>query len=984
MKRVFVYGSAGLIILTVVAVELHAEADAVVPDPLVQLIAQDHQLPRYHERYYHPLGRNPVTDVLLGDPLYAPTYGRQVSQALRKAANEQKLAALMAAALRGGGVPIGAPPKAAALPIPEIIDQLGEEASQPVLQAWGCFLTARKMVIEALAPLTPDERQWLGEHPDAYFFGEESAKEMAFLTHDTTTHLKIFRLAAKVDLVKLAEADLLLATAVDHLRAGQESLSGFSGRLVYEQDGLTLLVAGNSDDQHLIDVDFLIDTGGNDRYRNNAGGTRGQRPATLLVDLSGDDRYEGGFATQGAGFVGVGGLADLAGDDVYRADEDFAQGIGYFGSGFICDHAGDDVYRGGFFTQSAAMFGFSLLWDQSGDDTYRAAGYAQAATTTLGVAFLVESQGNDDFRISGESIKADLGMGIGQGAGVGTRHYPWIAKPAFYGGLGFIDDAQGDDRYWARDFGQGGGYTLGTGIMVATGGDDVFEGRSDVLGATIHLAGGLFIKEGGNDRYTGSWGSMGVGGDRGFGIFIDTGGEDRYYGQGHNIGSARKPKGVGLFIDVAGDDRYDFFDDSCAHVLPPMDPEGWAFALFLDLTGQDRYPSDYDGLHRGNGRSWAFQSHGHGLDTTIEQPDLAAAIFETFPTQPRAAEFPFDPLNGWDTNVSHRPLIKGPWTFPPDQPKAEKKPSGQEQTQPAAEQKPPANQPATAEAKPIKKAPLPIDEWLSEIMTSDDYDRRRQLYETLDLARFTQAGPDDWSCLARLLSDPTNAPVDRLAFAATWCDRDKTESAIDYVADALIDETIASDYARRLIIRMVGEIGGERSLPVLRDRALRDLNALCRREAAHYLGQLAQPADLKLLKKAASDPAEVVRFAMCQGLRESALTGAADVVKPLMTDPSLYVRREAAMTAISVGYADAMDKLLEDLKVRTLDTLDNYGHNQYATLSRYVGQELGDQLGLDRDKWADWWHRNKHTFDLPAAIAKAKAQREKEEQEKNK
>ncbi len=944
------------------------EADAVplngvLPQAFYDLRDGSHELPRYQEQYYHPLGRNAAVDAVLADPLYLPVYGRRVSQALRDAAVTGDCHSVLTAALIGGGYPAGVITTADPQPIPGLADAIGEQTAAVVEAVWAEFLTAYALAEQALAPLSDDDRAWLLEHPDAWFFGEEGEQhgaEMSFFTTDTAVHLRIFRMAAEIDLAQLAEAQRHLAVAIDLCSDHADALRRIDEPFSYEHSGITLLIAGPDDDRHTDAFDLLIDVGGDDIYENNAGGTAGDRPAALLVDLDGDDRYEGTFASQGAGILGVGALADLRGADRYEATH-FAQGAAYFGSGMLVDLEGDDSYRAHRFAQGAAAFGSSLLWDNAGNDSYMADGMAQAASTTLGIAFLVESWGDDDYTCGGPREEFwSTRVGIGQGGASGVRDYPWKETPSFYGGVGFLDDAQGNDTCYVPVFGLGGAYVFGLGVHINTGGDDQFIGKSDTLGATIHLAAGLFIKDGGDDIYDAGWGSIGVGGDRGVGIFIDTGGDDSYRTVGHSIGTSRKPKAVGLFVDVAGNDRYDFSGESCAHMIRPSDPENWSHCLFMDLGGTDEYPEDYDGLGRSNNRTWRFADTGVGVDARnagMGAAFTADALFGALPQSPRAGVL-FDPINGTVENITHRPLITRAWpafTSPVD--------DGEEEQR-------------IAELTP--RTTLPIDDWIAEIPATS-YDRRRQLYEMLDLARFTNAGPNDPNALVVLLAAPANAPADQLAFAGLWCELDESPGATRCVGPMLMLDQIHSPYARRIIIRMIGVIAQDEAEVILIDRLHHDDDAACRRAAAKYLGKLGTTEALTALTRAAADASPMVRVSACQGLRDSTADGALEAVVPLLDDENLYVHRAAAVTAVSLGFKPAVDVLLESMKTPTLDTGENYGHNLYATLSSYLGPELLDELGLDLDTWKSWWDVNREAFDLDAAL-RAKAARDEDKE----
>jgi hypothetical protein len=926
---------------------------AELPEPLLQFLHEIHLLPRYQERYYHPIGRNPAVDAVLGDPVYFPTYAREVSRALRRAASAGKLEPVLAQSLLAGACPThaGSAPEPEPVSLPGAAEVLGKDATEVIERAWGRFLAARRIAEEALAPLSPEERAWLREHREAYFFGEHGGDEYAFFTTESSAPLKVFALAAKIDLVRLAAAGRALAVAADEILVREQLLRSVASDgivLTYVKDGAVLRIAGQQDDRHIDAADMLIDLGGNDIYLNNAGGTAGVRPAALLVDLAGDDRYETTFATQGAGFLGVGLLVDLAGDDRYSAT-DFCQGAGWFGCGQLCDRSGNDEYHAGFFAQAAAGFGFALLWDRDGNDHYQAVGMAQAASTTQGAAFLIDSAGDDDYRCGGSrELFWTRPLGVGQGAAVGVRVTPVRTSPTFYGGLAFLDDGGGNDHMYCATFGQGSGYCFGIGVLVNTGGDDQFVAGLNSQGAGLHLAAGLLLKQGGDDFYDCDEGSGGVGADRGVGILIDTGGNDRYRGTTHNFGSARKPKALGMFVDVAGDDSYAFNGESCGRVQRPESPEDWPRALFADLSGQDVYPAD-ERLSRVDGAIWCFEQHGVGVDGRMDGAWAEECLFAAFPERPRTP-LPFDPLSGWPSNVAYRALLP---------------PGMQGESTPAPGSATSAHATPVGETPSTATAPRPALMWA---LPEADYDRRRQTYERLDLLRFTTGEHFDRSVMARLLDDSARVPEDQLAYAAVWSEVDGLREAAERVLPALAQNQISSVYARRLLIRMVGEVGGDRVMPVLSTELCEDSDALCRAEAARALARVGKNAAPDVLWTAAGDPSNVVRCALCAGLRDTRRDGALDVVRPLLSDADLYVRREAAIAAISLGYKPAIGILLESMRVATLDTTENYGQNLFVTLSSYVGEDLGRELGLNLDNWFCWWREHGDTFDLEAAL----------------
>ncbi|MHC5113422.1 MAG: HEAT repeat domain-containing protein [Planctomycetota bacterium] len=909
------------------------------PEPLAALLEGDHELPRYAEQYYHPLGRVPVVDALLAEPLAGPVFARDSAAALRRAADTGSIARVTRAVHHVGGMPSRADDRAGVRSIDDVLARVA---------------AAHGVAAEALAPVPESEREWMRAHPARWFVTEEDLTNLRYLTCDTTDHLRIFASAAAVDLPALASVQVELAMIADELlRAAAEGalddLDDAQLPLRREAHGLVLVVAGRGNDVHDESVDVLIDLGGDDWYVNNAGGTEGSRPVALCIDLDGNDRYEASLAVQGAGFLGVGLLVDVAGDDVYRAG-DLAQGAAFIGAGMLCDLGGNDRYGAHHLSQAAGAFGCGVLWDAAGDDEYTASGMAIGCAATQGIGVLVES-GGDDRALAGiwrrERYSVDSGMGIGWSAGV--RDWPWYAAPSFYGGLGLVDDAGGRDHYESRGGGMGGAYCLGAGIFIGGGDDDdEYVGFTDSMGASIHLGAAVCLEEGGDDRYRGQDSVLGVGGDRGSGIFFDLDGDDQYVGRNHALGTGRKPKAVGLFLDARGDDRYEFGRDSVTATWRPRNPENWAFASFLDLAGRDAYvplTDEAGGLDRGNDRAWRFGPTGRGED--LESRLDAEDVFDALPRVPE----------DYRHERAYRPIVDETWT-------------------PAAR----AALEALRDAPPDDDAPLvafpaPIRGWLASVSDADIHERRR-LYERMDLLRFASGSRYEWSAVAELLDEPETAPADRLAFAGTWCAVDRTPGATARVADALASGTIPSTYARQILVRMVGRCGGPRAQEVLVDRLAHDPDPIVRRRAAWHLGRRGGADTLAPLAAAARTDVDLVRMSIASGLRDSTTPGALEIALRLRDDEELMIRRAAAISAVSMGHKASVQRLLDELGTRSIDTGVNYGRNLFADLAEYVGPDVLDRLGLDIDAWQAWWAEEGAAFDLAAATIAAEVYRQ--------
>ncbi|MCH2160393.1 MAG: HEAT repeat domain-containing protein [Phycisphaerales bacterium] len=945
-----------------------------LPSAMVELTNEDHVLPRYAEQYYHPLARTPVVDLLLGDALWSAWFAEDTA---RRLAGGDGLLSRVDVVQRAGVYP-RVDQTVASVEVPGLAEELSPDAAAVIEQAWGRFLSARARVKTALAVLPDSEREWMLANPGRWFFADENLGNYRYLTCDTTDHVRIFRTAAEIDRRALAAAQRELARATDELAAAARKgvfddvdTRGFEH--VDPDTEAVLRIAGHGEDAHNEDVDVLLDLGGDDWWSNNAGGNRGTMPVAFAVDLDGDDHYDTAFGAQGTGYLGVGGLADLAGNDVYRG-EDFSQGAAFIGSGFLYDLDGDDRYRARHFSQAAAGFGPALMFDADGDDSYTSSGMSGGVGVASGVGFLVDGLG-DDVYSSGiprrNSYTIDYGMGLG--SGIGVRDWPWQERASFYGGLGFLHDGAGEDQYENIGAGLGGAYCLAAGIVVDAEGDDDYMGITDAFGASIHLGAAVFLDQAGDDRYRAGNSVLGCGGDRGHGVFVDFAGDDRYRVGSHGLGTGRKPKAVGLMIEVEGDDSYHFGQDSMTATWRPSNPENWAWASFIDLGGDDEYPTGgeqdvRDGLDRGNNRSWTFGPTGRGEDLEFQgQPQMAVRAF--FHDTPQV-DIPWKPDNmAWCARL-HRPLIEAS-TTPDIRAVADRvrTPELVPERETVDSFAPPV-EPETDPEVVAARLPSQAVAWIVELQSGTaDFDARRRRYEQLDFLRFASGGTLDFSGIAVLLDNPESKPEDLLAFAGMWSSIDRTPGATERVADALMAGEIESSYARQILTRMVGRSGGPRARAVLANRIAGDPDEVVRRRAAFHLGRLATPEDLPALQAASEDPSPLVRTSVAGGLRDSQVDGANAILEPLLEDENIFVRRAAAVALLSRGDKTMVDRIMDEMAVASIDTGWNYGRNLFVTMGQYLGPELVDEMGTDLETWQNWWSENRDTHDLDASIA---------------
>lgn len=360
-----------------------------------------------------------------------------------------------------------------------------------------------------------------------------------------------------------------------------------------------IVIGGRGDDRHRRGqqgadsgtddmVALMLDLGGNDFYADGIGTTVNQAghariPASFLIDLEGDDAYE---ATQegsiGAGVLGVGVVIDAEGNDRYIGTR-WSQGVGFLGLGVVVDGAGDDRYLVEALGQGIGAWGAGVVLDHYGDDRYAASRYAQGVGMAGGLGLLADRWGSDEYLCKGRWPSGYGTAGVfqswGQGCGVGFRGNA-------SGGLGFLFDGAGADRYEAGNFSQGGGYYFGVGALWDRGvSGDVYIGSRYNQGFAAHQAVGYFQETGGNDAYwTRNAVAPGLAWDECVTSFTDLGGDDLYQGGSFSLGASAH-NAISLFYDAQGRDEYRWAD--LAHAGPNDYHGGSSLSWFLDEGGSD-------------------------------------------------------------------------------------------------------------------------------------------------------------------------------------------------------------------------------------------------------------------------------------------------------------------------------------------------------------------------------------------------------------
>lgn len=329
-------------------------------------------------------------------------------------------------------------------------------------------------------------------------------------------------------------------------------------------------------------IDVIIDFGGDDIYRGPAGGTGDLRRLAVVVDLSGNDRYQALNAAFGSGTYGIGLLLDCAGDDVYRGG-DRCLGYGAAGVGMWFDLDGKDDIEIGSLGGGFGLAGIGLAADLgAAADLHKATGTEAFGCGLTGGLGLFFDEGGDDQRQLGLAVVSmhgrdeTLSQGFGYGSGV---------APELAGGLGVFLDLAGVDKYSAAGAAFGVGARGGLGVFRDFGGADTYQAGFAALGAAFDTGFGAFIDDAGDDIYAATALACGAAIGHSAAWFLDEAGDDGYSTAGSALGSARRASIAG-FLDRGGKDKYHQTDAKLEWPAGGTDRNPDSIAVFLDEGGE--------------------------------------------------------------------------------------------------------------------------------------------------------------------------------------------------------------------------------------------------------------------------------------------------------------------------------------------------------------------------------------------------------------
>jgi hypothetical protein len=462
-----------------------------------------------------------------------------------------------------------------------------------------------------------------------------------------------FRTVKHVDWSELSRGSTLflqgIRSAIERSGVLKEGALDRIGGCSFPSPWGKLALLGAGADHYSGEAAFVIDLGGDDRYEGDQAASRPRtRPMALLLDLDGDDVYAntgGGPGGMGLGYYGIGVLLDLSGNDRYEAGES-GMGAALAGTGLLVDFQGDDTYTGrGRWTQGASHGGVGILMDLDGKDRYFCSDGSQGFGSTMGVGVLLDRSGNDHYsaRLPGEERTASFVQGTGRGrwADASDGH-------SLGGGYGFLVDGSGDDVYDAAAWCQGAGYWWGFGSLEDHAGNDSYKSASYSLGSAAHFGIGCCVDLSGDDRYNRddpdrvSTQLQGHARDGSVGIFMDGSGSDAYAHRNLCAG-AGEMRGIGLFWDREGDDRYTCIregrysgHDSYGYAVESGSPVYESEILmpsriptagiFLDTGGSDIYQEEKrqgDPLEFRNNGSWKQSGNPRFIGLGIDGDYLA-------------------------------------------------------------------------------------------------------------------------------------------------------------------------------------------------------------------------------------------------------------------------------------------------------------------------------------------------------------------------
>ncbi len=412
-----------------------------------------------------------------------------------------------------------------------------------------------------------------------------------------------------------------------------------------------------SDPNYTGAIALLVDTGGNDTYRIQAGANVSpSNGVSVLLDLAGSDKYgyvekkgvhdiENRFVSdqdgrynppayclekKDCGLFGNGGCINRACQKYCDVSNPCAQGACDFakkyctplvnsygpislsnrnrqggarlGIAFLFDFGAErDEYRSMRMSQGYAALGVGVLYDEGGDDTYQCEAGCQGAAG-FGMGILLDHDGNDTYL----TYHAAQGFAYARAAGL-------------------LLDAAGDDNYLAdhgdpnQNFRGKKGDPLYLSAQLPGRGNSSFVqgaafGRRADGSDGMFMSGGLAILRDrkGKDQYVCGVFGQGTGYWYGTGILADGDGDDTYDGLWY-VQGATAHYAMSLMLEGSGNDKYN------PNIQPRATHTGvghdYSTSWLVDDSGNDNYRCAGLTLGAGNDNGYGFLIDNAGDDT---------------------------------------------------------------------------------------------------------------------------------------------------------------------------------------------------------------------------------------------------------------------------------------------------------------------------------------------------------------------------------
>jgi hypothetical protein len=381
-------------------------------------------------------------------------------------------------------------------------------------------------------------------------------------------------------------------------------------------------------------VSVAIDLDGSDRYAYPEVPHRIDTMGFLPSDAAGRDgrarNSRSDIFRQGSARLGVALLYDFGdGADRYRSLR-ASQGFAALGVGGLFDEGGDDVYEIEAGGQGASVMGIAALVDHDGNDHYTTWTFAQGFGYVRGVGLLYDRAGSDEY-VARETPVAYpspqnpmVNTSFSQGAGFGRRADA-VDNIHMSGGIGLLRDKTGDDRYTAAIFAQAAGYWGGMGLLLDGNGADQYDGRWYVQAGTAHFAYAALVDGGGRDVHnmnaTRQNMTAGAGHDFSVSFFFADGLEDDVYLVPNLALGAGNANGAGFFADAGGDDTYraasslSLGNAAYENLTDAGRLMRRTWGVFLDGGGRDTYERTNLGPVQ-NDSTWTQRIHDSAINET--------------------------------------------------------------------------------------------------------------------------------------------------------------------------------------------------------------------------------------------------------------------------------------------------------------------------------------------------------------------------------